>query len=97
MAENAYPESTIADPLLQVSHGGDGLVWWKKLLDKEELKKQFSISFPMVLTNLFYYGIPLISVMFAGHLGELELAGATLGNSWTTVTGIAFMVGPLLP
>ncbi|KAL9383337.1 hypothetical protein Peur_023660 [Populus x canadensis] len=31
--------------------------------------------------------------MFAGHLGQLELAGATLGNSWCTVTGIAFMTG----
>ncbi|GMN75652.1 hypothetical protein TIFTF001_056639, partial [Ficus carica] len=31
--------------------------------------------------------------MFAGHLGQLELAGATLANSWATVTGFAFMVG----
>ncbi|GLT29430.1 hypothetical protein SLA2020_042990 [Shorea laevis] len=31
--------------------------------------------------------------MFAGHLGELELAGATLANSWATTTGFAFMTG----
>ncbi|PKI37648.1 hypothetical protein CRG98_041941 [Punica granatum] len=47
----------------------------------------------MILTNLFRYSITLTSVMFAGHLGELELAGATLANSWATVTGFAFMVG----
>ncbi|KAH1032700.1 hypothetical protein J1N35_044874 [Gossypium stocksii] len=31
--------------------------------------------------------------MFAGHLGEVELAGSTLANSWATVTGFAFMTG----
>jgi MATE family multidrug resistance protein len=30
--------------------------------------------------------------MYAGRIGDLELAGATLGNSWGTVTGIALMV-----
>jgi multidrug resistance protein, MATE family len=39
-----------------------------------------------------YYAIPLVSVMFAGRLGDLQLAAATLGNSWGTVTGIALMV-----
>lgn len=87
-------------PLLQVTHAGDGgtdrSIWWKKLFHKEEVIKQLAISFPMILTNVFYYLIPLISVMFAGHLGQLELAGATLANSWATVTGFAFMVGPPL-
>ena len=89
MPENEY------DPLLQVTDAGDGANAsdsWKKVFDKEEFNKQFSISFPMILTNVFYYLIPLISVMFAGHLGDLELAGATLANSWATVTGFAFMV-----
>lgn len=84
-------------PLLQVTHAGDGgtdrSIWWKKLFHKEEVIKQLAISFPMILTNVFYYLIPLISVMFAGHLGQLELAGATLANSWATVTGFAFMTG----
>ncbi|KAM1758613.1 hypothetical protein EV1_007740 [Malus domestica] len=67
--------------------------WWKKVLDVEEAKKQVMFSLPMVFTNLFYYLITLVSVMFAGHLGDLELAGATLANSWAIVTGFAFMVG----
>ncbi|CAB4277488.1 unnamed protein product [Prunus armeniaca] len=33
------------------------------------------------------------TVMFAGHLGELQLAGATLANSWANVTGFALVVG----
>ncbi|MBA0783645.1 hypothetical protein Gotri_001327, partial [Gossypium trilobum] len=46
---------------------------------------------PMVLSNVFYFSITMVSVMFAGHLGEVELAGSTLANSWATVTGFAFM------
>lgn len=67
--------------------------WWEKVLDLEEAKKQLIFSLPMILTNVCFYMIPLISVMFAGHLGELQLAGATLANSWTTVTGLSFMIG----
>ncbi|XP_010060599.2 protein DETOXIFICATION 18 isoform X1 [Eucalyptus grandis] len=92
-------------PLLQPAlheeeEGGGGepsiarrLTWWQKVLDEEEAKKQVLFSMPMILTNLFYYGILLASVMFAGHLDELDLAGATLANSWATVTGFAFMTG----
>ncbi|KAF5460986.1 hypothetical protein F2P56_020816 [Juglans regia] len=68
-------------------------VWWKRLLDLEEAKNQLLFSLPMILTNVFYYSITLVSVMIAGHLGELQLAGATLANSWAVVTGLAFMIG----
>ncbi|KAM2058460.1 hypothetical protein ACFX16_031034 [Malus domestica] len=81
-------------PLLEAGgHGGAKGGWWNKVLDVEEAKHQVLFSLPMILTNVCYYMIPLISVMFAGHLGELQLAGATLANSWATVTGFAFMVG----
>ena len=65
---------------------------WRKILDVEEAKDQVLFSLPMILTNVSYYAIPLVSVMFAGHLGELQLAGATLANSWAYVTGFAFTV-----
>ena len=61
----------------------------------EEVKQQVMFSLPMILTNVAFYSIPLISVMFAGHLGDLELAGATLANSWATVTGYTLMVWSL--
>jgi MATE family multidrug resistance protein len=66
--------------------------WWEKVLDMEEAKRQVLFSLPMILTNVFYYLITLVSVMFAGHLGHLQLAAATLANSWATVTGLCFMV-----
>ncbi|KAG7632309.1 Multi antimicrobial extrusion protein [Arabidopsis suecica] len=65
----------------------------QKVIDVEEAKAQMIYSLPMILTNVFYYCIPITSVMFASHLGQLELAGATLANSWATVSGFAFMVG----
>nr|XP_043629328.1 protein DETOXIFICATION 18-like [Erigeron canadensis] len=71
----------------------DGNSWLKKVLDWEEAKNQILFSLPMILTNVAYYSIPLVSVMFAGHLGEVELAAANLANSWATVTGLSFMVG----
>ncbi|MBA0875373.1 hypothetical protein Goshw_030412, partial [Gossypium schwendimanii] len=33
----------------------------------------------------------MVFVMFAGHLGEVKLAGSKLAHSWATVTDFAFM------
>ncbi|KAI4346809.1 hypothetical protein L6164_007676 [Bauhinia variegata] len=66
--------------------------WWNKVLDFDEAKKQILFALPMVLNNLFYYMIPLISLMLAGHFGELQLAGATLANSWNVVSGLGVVV-----
>jgi hypothetical protein len=68
--------------------------WLGRVVDTEEAWAQLRFSGPMILMNIFYYGIPLVSVMFSGHLGDVQLAGATLGNSWVTVTGYAFVVSP---
>ncbi|EEE66440.1 hypothetical protein OsJ_22815 [Oryza sativa Japonica Group] len=91
-------ERAVAAPLLQQQQdggGGDGerrrRRWWWGWWDGEEAAGQLAFAAPMVATSMAYYAIPLVSVMYAGRLGELELAGATLGNSWGTVTGIALM------
>ncbi|KAL6196541.1 hypothetical protein ACLB2K_032155 [Fragaria x ananassa] len=95
MPENTASSDTNAAVPLLVSgvDGPEGVRWWNKVLDVEEAKNQVLFSLPMILTNVFCYLITLVSVMFAGHLGEFELAGATLANSWAVVTGFAFMVG----
>ncbi|KAL6845482.1 hypothetical protein ACP4OV_024977 [Aristida adscensionis] len=67
--------------------------WLRRAVDTEEAWAQLQFAVPMILTSMSYYGIPLVSVMFAGHLGEVHLAGATLGNSWATVTGYALVTG----
>ncbi|CAH8261555.1 unnamed protein product [Arabidopsis lyrata] len=88
----------MAAPTSKDDHEGEGgreksSTYVQQLIDVEEAKTQIIYSLPMIFTNLFYYCIPLTSVMFASHLGQLELAGATLANSWATVTGFAFMTG----
>ncbi|GAB2277970.1 Protein DETOXIFICATION 19 [Dionaea muscipula] len=99
-----YSESNTAPLLEAVAGGGDGkgrcnerwqqlLRWLREAVDVEEARRQVLFSLPLILTDGCYYLIPLVSVMFAGHLGELELAGATLANSWSTVTGLAFVIG----
>ncbi|KAI3804822.1 hypothetical protein L1987_26657 [Smallanthus sonchifolius] len=78
-------------PLIARADGGGR--WWKKILDWEEAKNQLVFSLPMILTNASYYAIPLASVMFVGHLGDVELAASNLANSWANVTGFSFMIG----
>ncbi|XP_010684777.2 protein DETOXIFICATION 18 [Beta vulgaris subsp. vulgaris] len=79
-------------PLLEVEGEGERK-WVEKFIDCNEAKEQILYSLPLVLTNVCYYLIPLVSVMFSGHLGQLQLAGSTLANSWAYVTGFAFMLG----
>ncbi|KAI7980471.1 Protein DETOXIFICATION 19 [Camellia lanceoleosa] len=73
--------------------GGGGVEerLWKEVLDLEEAKHQVLFSLPMIITNASYYFIPLVGVMFSGHLGDLELAASNLANSWAFVTGYAFL------
>lgn len=71
--------------------------WVGRVVDTAEARAQLRFAVPMVVTSMAYYGIPLVSVMFSGHLGDVPLAGATLGNSWATVTGYAFVVRLVLP
>ncbi|PWA71787.1 MATE efflux family protein [Artemisia annua] len=88
MSEPTTPLLTKPDDVIS-----DNNSWWKRLLDYEEAKNQILFSLPMIITNVAYYLIPLVSVMFAGHSGEVELAAANLANSWATVTGFAFVIG----
>lgn len=78
-------------PLLRRKAGGER--WYAALIDVDEAKDQILFALPMILTNVSYYFIPLVSVMFAGHLGDLPLAGSNLANSWAAVSGLALMVG----
>lgn len=58
-----------------------------------EAKNQIALALPIILTNLFFFFIPLVSLMFAGHLGHLELAAANLATSFAAASGFDLMVG----
>ncbi|XP_012850570.1 PREDICTED: MATE efflux family protein LAL5-like [Erythranthe guttata] len=77
-------------PLLK-RKAAEGRRWLSKVIDVEEAKEQIVFAVPVIATNVSYCFIPLVSVMFAGHLGELELAGSNLANSWAFVTGFDLM------
>ncbi|KAM0821533.1 hypothetical protein ACQ4PT_072134 [Festuca glaucescens] len=69
---------------------------WKQeesLSMSEEVKRQPWLAGPLIAGNLLQNLIPMISVMLVGHLGELPLAGASVANSFATVTGFSLMQG----
>ncbi|KAF8779273.1 hypothetical protein HU200_002954 [Digitaria exilis] len=47
----------------------------------------------MVVGGLLRYLIQMISLMYVGHLGEVPLAGASMANSFATVTGFSLLLG----
>ncbi|CAN4086639.1 unnamed protein product [Withania somnifera] len=59
----------------------------------EEVKKQVWLAGPLVSVNLLLFALQLIAIMFVGHLGELPLSGASMANSFTSVTGISLLMG----
>ncbi|KAJ4713474.1 Protein DETOXIFICATION [Melia azedarach] len=63
----------------------------KKIL--EEVKKQLWLSGPLISVSLLLYCLQMISVMFVGHLGELELSGASMATSFASVTGFSLLNG----
>ncbi|PKA63496.1 MATE efflux family protein 9 [Apostasia shenzhenica] len=58
-----------------------------------EAKRLLGLAAPLIAVNLFQYLLQLISLMFAGHLGELELSGASLATSFANVTGFSLLLG----
>ena len=50
---------------IEVKEDTKGQVGWlNKLIDIEEAKNQILFSLPLILTNIFYFSIPLVSSMF---------------------------------
>ncbi|EOA32101.1 hypothetical protein CARUB_v10015349mg [Capsella rubella] len=58
-----------------------------------ELKRVSRLAAPMATVTIAQYLLPVISVMVAGHNGELQLSGVALATSFTNVTGFSIMYG----
>ncbi|KAG4149724.1 hypothetical protein ERO13_D05G351600v2 [Gossypium hirsutum] len=78
MSNTNISETILFLPEIDDNNDEDGRCW-KNVLDLEKAKKQVLFSLPMIVTNVVYYSITLVSVI---------LAGATLANSWAT-TGLS--------
>ncbi|KAL2654054.1 hypothetical protein R1flu_022182 [Riccia fluitans] len=59
----------------------------------EELSEQFRIAGPMILVNLLQFSLNVTSLMFVGHLGELELSSSQIAFTTAQATGLNVMMG----
>lgn len=59
----------------------------------EEIKEIGKISGPTAVTGLLLYSRAMISMLFLGYLGELELAGGSLSIGFANITGYSVISG----
>ncbi|XP_073055166.1 protein DETOXIFICATION 14-like isoform X1 [Primulina eburnea] len=59
----------------------------------EEMKKLGYLAGPMVAVTLSQYLLQVVSIMMAGHLGELSLSSTAIAFSLAGVTGFSLMLG----
>lgn len=84
-AEN-LTESLLGEEARSV--GEVGIKWTSVELWKEESKKLWHIAGPSIFTRVTSYSMNIVTQAFAGHLGDLELASISIGN--TVVLGFNF-------
>ncbi|KAK9067825.1 hypothetical protein SSX86_011936 [Deinandra increscens subsp. villosa] len=59
----------------------------------EEIKAIGKISGPTAITGLLLYSRAMISMLFLGYLGDLELAGGSLSIGFANITGYSIISG----
>lgn len=59
----------------------------------QELKELWSMAFPITAMNCLVYVRAVVSVLFLGRLGSLELAGGALSIGFTNIAGYSVLVG----
>jgi MATE family multidrug resistance protein len=59
----------------------------------EELKELWSMALPITAMNMLVFVRAVVSVLFLGRLGSLELAGGALSIGFTNITGYSVLVG----
>ncbi|KAL3845596.1 hypothetical protein ACJIZ3_002999 [Penstemon smallii] len=59
----------------------------------EELKELWSMALPITAMNCLVYIRAVVSVLFLGRIGSLELAGGALSIGFTNITGYSVLVG----
>ena len=59
----------------------------------KEIKELFTLAWPTVFSYFFHHFVSMISLFFAGRLGEVELAAGTLAISFINITGPSLFFG----
>ncbi|PWA80802.1 Multi antimicrobial extrusion protein [Artemisia annua] len=84
---NTNPQNAMDDHHHQL-HG-----WPTPSQALEEIKAIGKISGPTAITGLLLYSRAMISMLFLGYLGELELAGGSLSIGFANITGYSIISG----
>ncbi|KAE9613991.1 hypothetical protein Lal_00016566 [Lupinus albus] len=58
-----------------------------------EIKSLFFLASPIALTALIFYSRSIVSMLFLGHLGDLELAAGSLAIAFANITGYSVLSG----
>ncbi|MCO5595449.1 hypothetical protein L7F22_049491 [Adiantum nelumboides] len=64
-----------------------------RLISWQEMKLQCSLAWPLILSNILYFSLQLVSTVFVGRIGELEFAGASVAYSFVVITGHSILIG----
>lgn len=64
---------------------------WQKGFVKE-VRKQVRLAGPLISVGILQYSLQVISLMFVGHISELDLSGASLATSFASVTSFTLLV-----
>lgn len=79
---------------MDLNTDGDELHRWPTPKEAmEEIKAIGKISGPTAITGLVMYSRAMISMLFLGYLGELELAGGSLSIGFANITGYSVISG----
>ena len=60
---------------------------------RQEIRQLFSFAWPTILSYFLHNSLFTISFIFAGRLGEAELAATVLSMSYIAITGTVFGSG----
>lgn len=64
-----------------------------RLMWLQEIGRQSRLALPLIVMNVMSFARIVITSAFLGRLGELELAGGTLGFTFANVTGLSVLNG----
>ncbi|KAL5728993.1 Protein DETOXIFICATION 51 [Ranunculus cassubicifolius] len=59
----------------------------------KEARALFSLAFPIALTALLLYSRSILSMIFLGRLGDIELAAGSLAIAFANITGYSVLSG----